>query len=91
MFETRPDLVIVVGDVNSTMACTLAASKITYTCSQNKGQQKTDNGYGQRPFVAHLEAGLRSFDRTMPEEINRTVTDAIAEFLWTLLRMPMKT
>ena len=83
LLETRPDLVIVVGDVNSTMACTLAASKITYTCSQNKGQQKTDNGYGQRPFVAHLEAGLRSFDRTMPEEINRTVTDAIADFLWT--------
>jgi len=95
LFTTRPDLVIVVGDVNSTIACTLAASKITYTCSQNNGparlasesvagrQQKTDNGYGQRPFVAHLEAGLRSFDRTMPEEINRIATDTLADVLWT--------
>ncbi len=62
--EERPDLTIVVGDVNSTMAATLAASK-------------TDVA------VAHLEAGLRSFDRTMPEEINRLVTDVLADLLWT--------
>jgi UDP-N-acetylglucosamine 2-epimerase (non-hydrolysing) len=60
----RPDWVIVVGDVNSTMATTLAAKKVLLR-------------------VAHLEAGLRSFDRTMPEEINRVVTDALADLLWT--------
>ena len=60
----RPDWVVVVGDVNSTIACTLAAKKL-----------------GVR--VAHLEAGLRSRDWTMPEEVNRIATDAIADLLWT--------
>ena len=64
LMEKRPDLVIVVGDVNSTMAATLAAVKLGVK-------------------VAHLEAGLRSFDRTMPEEINRLVTDSVADLLWT--------
>jgi UDP-N-acetylglucosamine 2-epimerase (non-hydrolysing) len=62
--KARPDWIIVVGDVNSTMACTLVGTKL-----------------GIR--VAHLEAGLRSRDRRMPEEINRLVTDALADLLWT--------
>jgi UDP-N-acetylglucosamine 2-epimerase (non-hydrolysing) len=74
--ETKPDLVIVVGDVNSTLACTLSAAKVQYSTNQSAHQRR-------RPLVAHLEAGLRSFDRTMPEEINRLVTDALADILWT--------
>jgi len=67
VLDTRPRLVIVVGDVNSTIACALVAVKIGVP-------------------VAHVEAGLRSFDRSMPEEINRLLTDQISEYLFTTER-----
>ena len=75
----RPDVVIVVGDVNSTVACSLVASKIEYSITQSTNQPNQR----RRPLVAHVEAGLRSFDRSMPEEINRVLTDAISDLLFT--------
>ena len=67
LYDQRPDLVVVVGDVNSTMAATIAASKIVYPMDPSA----ISTNQRRRPLVAHLEAGLRSYDRTMPEEINR--------------------
>ncbi|MEW6161527.1 MAG: UDP-N-acetylglucosamine 2-epimerase (non-hydrolyzing), partial [Verrucomicrobiota bacterium] len=64
VLKNRPDIVLVYGDVNSTVAAALVCSKLTIP-------------------VAHVEAGLRSYDRTMPEEINRLLTDQIAELLFT--------
>jgi UDP-N-acetylglucosamine 2-epimerase (non-hydrolysing) len=64
VLKERPDLIIVVGDVNSTLACSLVGSKLLVP-------------------VAHVEAGLRSFDLTMPEEINRMVTDILSRYCFT--------
>ncbi len=64
VFHQRPDIIIVVGDVNSTMACSVVGSK-------------------ERIPVAHVEAGLRSFDLSMPEEINRMITDCLSRYCFT--------
>jgi UDP-N-acetylglucosamine 2-epimerase (non-hydrolysing) len=69
--EKNPDLVVVVGDVNSTLAAAVTAVKF----------RTTNDRF--RPFVAHVEAGLRSFDDCMPEEINRRITDAVSDLLFT--------
>jgi len=66
LVEHMPDALLVVGDVNSTLACALVAAKLG----------------ARRPTIAHVEAGLRSFDRSMPEEINRMLTDQISDLLF---------
>jgi UDP-N-acetylglucosamine 2-epimerase (non-hydrolysing) len=66
LIEHAPDALLVVGDVNSTLACALVAAKLPAET---------------RPLIAHVEAGLRSFDRSMPEEINRILTDQISDLL----------
>jgi UDP-N-acetylglucosamine 2-epimerase (non-hydrolysing) len=70
LLEEKPDLVVVVGDVNSTLACALVTSKISFDSD------------GSRPVIAHVEAGLRSFDRSMPEEVNRILTDHVSDLLF---------
>jgi UDP-N-acetylglucosamine 2-epimerase (non-hydrolysing) len=70
LLRERPDVLVVVGDVNSTVACALVAAKVSYDSD------------GARPTIAHVEAGLRSFDRAMPEEMNRIVTDHLSDLLF---------
>ena len=70
LLKEKPDVLLVVGDVNSTVACALVASKVSYDSN------------GTRPQIVHVEAGLRSFDRGMPEEINRIVTDHLSDMLF---------
>ena len=70
LIEQQPHIVVVVGDVNSTVACALVTSKISF------------DETGTRPLLAHVEAGLRSYDPSMPEEINRLVTDHLSDLLF---------
>jgi|HubBroStandDraft_1064217.scaffolds.fasta_scaffold01121_3 UDP-N-acetylglucosamine 2-epimerase (non-hydrolysing) len=70
LMSERPDMVVLVGDVNSTLACALVTSKVAFDAK------------GTRPLIAHVEAGLRSFDKSMPEEINRIVTDQVSDLLF---------
>jgi UDP-N-acetylglucosamine 2-epimerase (non-hydrolysing) len=70
LLRETPDIMVIVGDVNSTVGCALVAAKISF------------DSKGARPLIAHVEAGLRSFDRSMPEEINRVVTDHISDLLF---------
>jgi UDP-N-acetylglucosamine 2-epimerase (non-hydrolysing) len=76
LLEQRPAAVVVVGDVNSTAACALVTSKIDLG----------GNGRPVRPLLAHVEAGLRSRDRDMPEEVNRVVADALSDVLFITCR-----
>lgn len=70
LLAERPDFVVVVGDVNSTVACAVVTAKIAFDPA------------GTRPRIAHVEAGLRSFDRSMPEELNRVLTDHVSDLLF---------
>lgn len=72
LLEHLPDILLVVGDVNSTIACTLVASKVEYP---KEAQRK-------RPVIVHVEAGLRSYDRDMPEEVNRVLTDMLSDVMF---------
>jgi UDP-N-acetylglucosamine 2-epimerase (non-hydrolysing) len=83
LYKEQPDAVVVVGDVNSTLACSLVASKIEYGRSTQNSKLITHNSGVSRPLIAHIEAGLRSYDRTMPEEINRIITDSLSDILFT--------
>ncbi len=76
LLRLRPDAVIVVGDVNSTLACSLAARKTRYPAGTPFRPDR------RRPLLVHVEAGLRSFDWTMPEEANRILTDHLSDVLF---------
>ncbi len=70
LLDEKPQFLVVVGDVNSTLGCALVTAKISFDSA------------GSRPLIAHVEAGLRSFDRSMPEEINRLLTDQVSDLLF---------
>jgi len=70
LLKETPEVLIVVGDVNSSLACALVAAKSSFDSS------------GTGPLIVHVEAGLRSFDRSMPEEVNRILTDHLADLLF---------
>lgn len=72
LINEQPDVLLLVGDVNSTIACALVAAKIQYC----------DDHHLNRPVIVHVEAGLRSFDQGMPEEINRILTDSLSDLLF---------
>lgn len=72
LLADQPDVLLVVGDVNSTIACSLVAAKIEYPANASR----------KRPIIVHVEAGLRSFDPDMPEEINRILTDRLSDLLF---------
>lgn len=72
LYAEQPDVLLVVGDVNSTIACALVAAKIEYPAGSVR----------RRPIIVHVEAGLRSFDPDMPEEINRLLTDTLSDLLF---------
>jgi UDP-N-acetylglucosamine 2-epimerase (non-hydrolysing) len=78
LLREKPEVLLVVGDVNSTLGCALVAAKVRYDAS------------GTRPLIAHVEAGLRSFDRTMPEEVNRVLTDQISDLLFVTERSALR-
>src|ERR1041384_8544771 len=75
LLTERPHVVLTLGNSNSTLACALMAKKVW--CVGDPGREPFV------PKVAHVEAGLRGFDRTMPEEINAIVTDSISDYLFT--------
>ncbi len=72
LLRETPDVLLVVGDVNSTIACCLVGSKIQYGEEHKR----------ERPLIVHVEAGLRSYDRGMPEEVNRILTDSLSDVLF---------
>ncbi|MDO8954871.1 MAG: UDP-N-acetylglucosamine 2-epimerase (non-hydrolyzing) [Gammaproteobacteria bacterium] len=72
LLAEQPDVLLVVGDVNSTIACALVAAKMEYPAGSVR----------KRPIIVHVEAGLRSFDSDMPEEINRMLTDTLSDLLF---------
>lgn len=78
LLRESPDVVVVVGDVNSTLACALVAAKISFDSPAN------------RPLLAHVEAGLRSFDCSMPEEYNRKLTDHLCDILFVTEKSAIK-